>query len=219
MLRWLTVLALFCGLQGPAQLDTLSVKFDPILSFNSESTSKDSIVQFKCYLSNFALLHEGSVVWTESSSYHLIDMHDSLSQAMALVIPSELEFDALQYHIGIDSTTSVSGVFGGDLDPTNGMYWTWNSGYIHFKLEGHRHIVESGPVEYQYHLGGYAGNNAIYEPILHSISRPGHYRIAIDLPRFISEIGGEESSHIMSPGPGAVAMAKRATQIFGLQHE
>lgn len=24
----------------------------------------------------------------------------------------------------------------GDLDPLNGMYWAWNSGYINMKIEG-----------------------------------------------------------------------------------
>ena len=39
-------------------------------------------------------------------------------------------------YLGVDSVLNYNGVHEGALDPINGMYWTWQTGYIHCKLEG-----------------------------------------------------------------------------------
>lgn len=56
--------------------------------------------------------------------------------------------------LGVDSALNYDGVHGGDLDPIHGMYWTWQTGYIHCKIEG---IFElSGKrVPLEFHLGGF----------------------------------------------------------------
>jgi hypothetical protein len=49
------------------------------------------------------------------------DKHSKLS----FDLPTYLKYDQIQFQLGIDSLTNVSGAMGGDLDPTKGMYWTW----------------------------------------------------------------------------------------------
>jgi hypothetical protein len=66
----------------------------------------------------------------------LIDFDENDSNALCLEIPDDIEFDAIQFNLGLDSLTNVSGALGGDLDPTKGMYWTWQNGYVNFKLQG-----------------------------------------------------------------------------------
>ena len=44
---------------------------------------------------------------------------------------------------------------GGDLDPTKGMYWAWQSGYINFKMEGSCSQCLATKNNFEFHLGGY----------------------------------------------------------------
>lgn len=81
------------------------------------------------YLGGFRFLQKGREVFREESSYHLVDWNETWK----LAIP---EYDEMAFLLGTDSLANVSGALGGDLDPTKGMYWTWNSGYINVKLEG-----------------------------------------------------------------------------------
>jgi hypothetical protein len=53
----------------------------------------------------------------------------------------------------VDSARNVSGAQKGALDPNNGMFWTWNSGYIFTKLEGYSPQSSSGGLVF--HIGGF----------------------------------------------------------------
>jgi hypothetical protein len=60
---------------------------------------------------------------------------------------------------GVDSITNLTGRFSGSLDPSNGMYWTWQNGFIHLKLEGNGNLVSTPKHMFQFHLGGYSYPN------------------------------------------------------------
>lgn len=107
------------------------------------------------YLSNFSLVKDGETIWLEPNSYHLLDAAQPNTFQISFQLDKKLPFDALKFDLGIDSATNVSGAFGGDLDPTKGMYWAWQSGYINFKLEGKSPDCPSRNNAFQYHLGGY----------------------------------------------------------------
>ena len=111
--------------------------------------------KFKFYLGRVSfegaqLLHTTH----KRSGYFLIDFSDSLTTQIVLESPGE-SFSALGFQIGIDSTDQVRGAQTGALDPIHGMFWTWNSGYQSFKLEGSS--PESGEPAHMmaYHIGGY----------------------------------------------------------------
>ncbi len=90
----------------------------------------------KFYISNIQFFKSGRVVFKENNSFHLIDAAQSYSETLSVADSEDIRFDEVRFSIGIDSATNTAGVLGGDLDPTKGMYWTWQSGYINFKLEG-----------------------------------------------------------------------------------
>jgi hypothetical protein len=117
--------------------------------------AQDSIqfTSFKFYISHLELMNGNKVVWKDKVTYHLIDAFDE--KTLVLQIPSNISFTKIKFQLGIDSLTNVSGAMGGDLDPTKGMYWTWQSGYINFKLEGTSNICKTRHNEFQFHLGGY----------------------------------------------------------------
>jgi hypothetical protein len=67
--------------------------------------------------------------------------------------------------VGVDSARNVSGAQTGALDPANGMFWTWNTGYIMAKLEGNAPTSPSGTFEYR--IGGFKEpDNVIKKPTL-----------------------------------------------------
>ena len=66
-----------------------------------------------------------------------------------------MRFNTIAFNLGIDSITNVSGAQGGDLDPTKGMYWAWQSGFINIKLQGTSNSCPPPKNEFEFHLGGY----------------------------------------------------------------
>ena len=49
----------------------------------------------------------------------------------------------------------------GALDPVNGMFWTWNSGYVFAKLEGVSSVAKVPGNLFSQHIGGFkTGENA-----------------------------------------------------------
>jgi hypothetical protein len=59
----------------------------------------------------------------------------------------------------------VSGAQTGALDPTKGMFWTWNTGYIMAKLEGNSQLANTPNNEIQYHIGGFKGEDNVVQRI------------------------------------------------------
>ena len=119
--------------------------------------SKDSvrIETLKFYLSNIELYQEEKLVWQATESFHLVDFSKPNSLLIPFKITAPIDYNYIQFNLGIDSTTNSRGVMEGDLDPMFGMYWTWQSGYINFKLEGNSLLGDTYKNQFQYHLGGY----------------------------------------------------------------
>jgi hypothetical protein len=110
---------------------------------------------FRFYISGVKLRHPKSKTYSEKESYHLIDADDKASQELTLTDISEGTYDELTFLLGTDSLANVSGAMAGDLDPTKGMYWAWNTGYINAKLEGHASVCKTIHHAFEFHIGGY----------------------------------------------------------------
>ena len=66
--------------------------------------------------------------------------HEESQEVVLKNIPAG-DYNQITFTIGVDSLRSTMDVSKrpGVLDPAqghDGMYWTWNSGYIFFKMEG-----------------------------------------------------------------------------------
>ncbi len=169
---------------------------------------------FKCYLTNFTLQTDNKVVWEESDSYHLLDAEVPNSFVLKFDLPKKLRFSQLHFNLGVDSTTSVSGAMGGDLDPTKGMYWTWNSGYINFKLEGISPLCPTRHNRFQLHLGGYNPPfNALQSISLATCSKD-RLAIFIQVDKFLEALDLSQQHSVMIPSEEAVEMARLAAKAF-----
>lgn len=114
-----------------------------------------TIKTFRFYISRIQLVLENGKVFNDPVSHHLADaaFNESLTIAMNNVPEGKIKY--INYIIGVDSVANVSGALGGDLDPAKGMYWAWNSGYIHAKLEGTSKKSKAHDNEFEFHIGGY----------------------------------------------------------------
>ena len=196
-------------------LFTCSAQTELRLKWNltQHANSQDSFVidELRYYVSNISLWQDTTLIWKDPIPAHLIDVADSASCLLQLPALQQKRFNLIKFNLGIDSTTNVSGAMGGDLDPTKGMYWTWQSGYINMKIEGHSSKA------FQYHIGGYAApNNASQEVQLH-ITDQHNTNIYFDSQSLIAFALAKGFHNIMSPSSAACQLAQKAAQLFSIQ--
>jgi len=179
------------------------------------STKNDSFQVSLCkfYLSEIELYQKGNLVYKEENSFHLINLNDSLSLSFSLK-GNDIQFDEIRINIGIDSSTNVAGIMGGDLDPVNGMYWTWQSGYVNFKVEGKSNSSKNKTGSFSYHLGGYAEPFLCVQQISLKTSSSSFINISFDLAKFVSILPIQTKPEIMSPGEMAVILSKHLATCF-----
>lgn len=171
----------------------------------------------KFYISGIELLNKGKVVWKEQNSFHLIDISNQKTLTVLCNIPSTISYDQVKFNLGIDSLTNVSGAMGGDLDPTKGMYWTWQSGYINFKLEGKSNVCKTRLNEFQLHLGGYQHPFNTLRSVILDVSQNETADILIDIKQLLKTIDLSTQHHIMSPGTEAILVSENVIKIFSIQ--
>lgn len=225
--KFLIALLFFTSIALPQQTKTLELYFSSSYKAEqikiSDSTSfiskKDSIEisTLKFYCSNITLLNAGNKVWEEKNSYHLIDIANNKSSQLNLVIPKDIIYDKIKFDLGIDSATNEMGAMGGDLDPTKGMYWAWNSGYINFKLEGKSTKCKTRNNEFQFHIGGYMFPYNALQTIVLPINNAEKINVSVDLAKFLSNINIAEENHVMSPSPKALVMAQYIAKSFSIK--
>jgi hypothetical protein len=113
-----------------------------------------SIESFRFYLGNFVLYSQGKK-YPIKNSYFLVDASSEASKKINLQKSFSGKVDSISFCIGVDSAMSVAGALDGALDPTLGMYWAWNTGYINAKLEGKSPSCKTLHQAYEFHIGGY----------------------------------------------------------------
>jgi hypothetical protein len=175
------------------------IKLNESLNLNGFQISK-----FKFYLSNIKLYNSENLVDVESNSYHLIDLLDTSKNELLIKRNNNIVFNRIVFNLGIDSATNVAGALEGDLDPTNNMYWTWQSGYINLKLEG---LFEDG-IKREYHLGGYLPPFNSLQTINLEWTNSSEMKIYIHLDDFINSIPDSIPPQIMTPGSSSIYLSK-----------
>jgi len=216
----------FMTAYGVAYSQTNSIKLSVSTTFgatnlhlvDSAFTANDSthlkITEVKFYLSKIQLLRNGKIVLEEKNSFHLVDAGQTNPFIIVVNNTQKISFDHVQFNLGIDSTTNVSGAMGGDLDPTRGMYWTWQSGYINFKLEGTSPLCTTRNNEFQFHLGGYQKPNYCLQPLSFPIKNSSKIHLNLDVQKILHYVDLSKTNHIMSPSAEAVLISKIVANAF-----
>jgi hypothetical protein len=219
MKRLVLILSVLSSLQSIAQT---TIQFKPV--FKNEALvleqpyciGKDS-VQFETlrfYISDVVLLKNGKTVFTEENSYHLLDAANERSMSISLYAPASVSYDAVQFNLGIDSIVNASGALGGDLDPVKGMYWTWQSGYINYKLEGKSNLCATRKNAFQFHLGGYMSPYLAVQQVQLAVNNAKNIVIHMPLDKFIEQADLRKQNTVMIPCAEAVTLSKTVAQLF-----
>lgn len=195
------------------------IQFNPVwgsekLDLDKKYTLKDDVIsisKLKFYVSDVCLKKEGKTIYKTQKKSFLIDLESRLK--IDFDENSTGNFDEIQFNIGVDSLTNVSGAMGGDLDPINGMYWSWQSGYINFKVEGNSEKSSSAHKDFQFHVGGYSKPFETLQTVVLPFRRNQNV-IFLDVSGFLSQIDLNKINSVMSPGEKAVVLAGQFQKVF-----
>jgi len=184
----------------------------PILC--NEASSQGASLSFSkvsVYLSNFCFYADGKRIHSapEPQLVHLCN-----GRQMLAAIP--VGADAFSFALGIDSSIQVKGAMSGNLDPVHGFYWTWQSGYIHAKIEGLIADSLGKTQELIWHIGGYQWP---YNSIRNA-SRPlpqGNSILSLNLNAVLTEAPKREKLSVMLPGAAACKISDRIIYNFSIE--
>ncbi len=138
-------------------VDSLLLKLDST-EYKNELGQTYKVGMFKYYICNIRLKKLDGKEFV-SKEYFLINEDIEESKKIILNDIPEGTYSTLVFTIGVDSAHNCSGAQSGALDPTNAMFWAWNTGYIFMKLEG-KAATSSAPGKiFEYHIGGYKDPN------------------------------------------------------------
>jgi hypothetical protein len=207
-----------------------TVKTIPLVLDSMEYTNpfneRYAVSRLKYYISNITL-NTSQKHFAETDSYHLIDAADTASLNFSFDA-AENTYTSISFMVGVDSIKNVSGAQSGALDPTRGMFWTWNSGYIMFKLEGSSPSSTIFNHRIEYHIGGFAGPNNVVQlitiPLPSALKLDGgkNYEIIItaDLDKLwqgANELKIAETAATMAPGILSKKIADNYNRMFNIK--
>lgn len=167
----------------PNEKNTLTLSFankvgtqDVVLgkeSYQNAVGETFGVTTYNYFISNISLKKSDGTLYTvpQDSSYFLIKESNPASKKITLRGVPAGDYTELRFMIGVDSLRNTMDISRrtGVLDPGDathdgdGMYWSWNSGYIFLKIEGTSPQVAAdaaGNRKYRYHIGGFGGYNA-----------------------------------------------------------
>lgn len=186
------------------------------------------ITSYKYYISNIKLIGENGSIYLEPESYHLIDEKKEESKSITLPDVPIGRWNKIRFLIGVDSARNVSGAQTGALDPLNGMFWTWNTGYIMAALEGSSPQAGIYPNNLGFHLGGFSGPRGVLKwielPLPSPIQNDSGIINTIVIQSEISEwfktpntIDFSDISTVSSPGTAAHMIADNYADMFTIK--
>ena len=177
--------------------------------------------RLKYYVSNIELRQSPSKS-KHIPSVYLMDA--AAEQDLSLSLQPGI-YHTLAFSIGVDSSLNCSGAQSGALDPINGMFWTWNTGYIYFKLEGYSAESAADLQKIEYHIGGYTGIHKANRTVVLPLAQPlqvvagksYQINVSVDLDKFWmgkSKTSIVDNALIMAPGLLAAAAADNIPAMF-----
>jgi hypothetical protein len=191
------------------------------VQFQINTTSGNSnytIEVLRFYISAITLSYSDGAS-TSNFDYYLVDMEDSSSFTLPLpAIDTSGAYKYISFTLGTDSLINVSGIMEGDLDPINGMYWAWNSGYINFKVEGSKNTDDSKQ-HFEYHLGGYLPPFETARIITLPLDNwNGELLIDFNLSGFLDALDMTTQHEVLIPGKEASVLSDQLSSQFKI-HE
>lgn len=169
------------------------------------------IDKLKYWITNIKFVKADGTEYAEPESYRLLDASKGSSLHFHVPNVPEGTYKSIKFMIGVDVPRNTSGAQDGALDPNvNGdMYWSWNTGYIQFKMEGTSSKSTETDNIFRYHIGGVAPGTETPREVTLDLpntitigTKAGSFKIKTDVSKFF--------------GPGTpIRIAMMANMIHG----
>lgn len=168
---------------GPNDKGSIILEFDNVVgsqnlqlngpqTYTNANGDQFNVTLLNYYISNVKLKKGDGTVYTvpQDSSYFLVKESVAASREIKLKNIPAGDYTEVTFTVGVDSTRNTMDLSKrtGMLDPAansgeDNMYWSWNSGYIFFKMEGlspQATADAAGNKKFRYHIGGFGGMNS-----------------------------------------------------------
>jgi len=140
-------------LQFENYVGDLPLKLDSV-TYKNELEQTYTVSKLKYYISNIHLQKKNGEEYTSSEDF-LVNEEEGASKQLTLTNVPEGDYTSISFTVGVDSLHNCNGAQDGALDPVNGMFWTWNNGYVFLKMEGRSSSSHSPGNLLEFHIGGY----------------------------------------------------------------
>jgi hypothetical protein len=226
ILTLLLTLLILCLAQK--HIDSLHITIKP--NFKGEKLNKDTwfitnnkdsikLKKIKFYLTNFNVLDTDNKNISIVNSNFLIDAFITETLTINLPNSSNKEITEISFNIGVEEQMNTDGALAGDLDPTKGMYWSWQSGYINFKIEGVSPSCKTRKNKFMFHIGGYEAPFKTTRKVSFKIDSKNKNNIILqlNLDSFFNSIDLKTTNQIMIPGEKAKDLADKLPKLFTVE--
>ncbi len=213
---------LLCSISSLGQ-KKITIKFEHIANskkivlndstYKNNGGEKYNINKLKYYVSNISFMMD-----KKFDTHHEVYLIEVSKTDSIIIASKQGKIWGIYFTIGIDSTLNCSGAQSGVLDPLNNMFWTWNNGYVFFKLEGTSPSSTADKNRIEHHIGGYKGayktQRRIYLPIK-KVSNT--ITIQMDLDKYWNNIKIAEIPVIAAPSRQAKMIADNFVAMFTMK--
>ena len=237
-----SITAVSCQKEGPADHNIaedseLKIEFKAVVDNNMLIMDKTyqnafgedySVKTFKFYIHGVELSDSrtNSIVKPDKNDHYLVNTNDASDAAVILRVSSST-YDGISFIVGVDSIRNTSGAQTGALDPAEGMFWTWSTGYIMVKLEGNSPLANTPNNVIQYHIGGFKASESVLRRVslkfpsgMLSNVKPGSQStvtISADINRWFSNsVRISQTPVAMAPGALAMQIADNYARMFSV---
>lgn len=186
--------------------------------YQSDRNTNFSVSTLKFFISDFNIVFADGTEINSNDSW-LMDLENKESFGRTLPIPEKKVVKSLRFTVGVPVDANTAGALGGDLDPASGMYWSWQSGYINFKIEGRSPVCKTHNSEFSFHIGGYKlTEQSARQVVLLCPSGyiTGKVMVYINLHKLLEVIDLKTKNTVNTPGTEAMEMADLISKIFSV---
>ncbi len=166
---------------------------------------------FKFYLGNFFFFNVDHQIIGQENDFFLIDISEKEMDTLPFIIPRETK--SIRFSFGVDSSLQHQATFTGDLHPFNGMYWTWQAGYINCKIEG-QITKQNGLEKFTFHLGGFLGKYKADQNVSIVADNEDGFHWFVDMKNLSKLVFQNPQKKIMRPSLDAVTLSQKIVQTF-----
>lgn len=226
-----------------------NLQLEPVGSTNFNFTNAKgqqfNITKFGYYISHVRLEGPGIAAFvddmkasaSETKGYYRIVHGDPSTYQFTLENIPAGKYDKISFTIGVREDGITEGAVAGILDKASGAwFWNWNSGYIHFLMEGRSSASTATENGLRFHIGGWKNipstdptepqrffdNNVTVEipfdaPLTVGPKLMPSPHIHVDIEKFLDDTDFSTTSQVHSPAPGR-AFVERIKSAFYLDH-